>query len=135
MTAKEYLSQAYRIDQRINSKLEQVMSLREQAEKATATINPMPRPASPNQQSMEATLVKLFSLESEINDDIDTLVDLKRDIVRTIKRVDNVEYQLILEQRYLCFKTWEDIAVGMKYSVRWTLIMHEKALHAFDAVL
>ena len=27
MTAKEYLSQAYMIDQRINAKLEQVMSL------------------------------------------------------------------------------------------------------------
>ena len=31
MTAKEYLGQAYRIDQRINSKLEQVISLRELA--------------------------------------------------------------------------------------------------------
>ena len=29
MTAKEYLGQAYRLDQRINSKLEQVLSLRE----------------------------------------------------------------------------------------------------------
>jgi hypothetical protein len=29
MTAKEYLEQAYRLDQRINSKLEQVASLNE----------------------------------------------------------------------------------------------------------
>ena len=35
MTVKEYLSQAYRIDQRINSKLEQVASLRALATKAT----------------------------------------------------------------------------------------------------
>ncbi len=128
MTAKEYLSQAYRIDQRINSKLEQVMSLREQAEKATATINPMPRPASPNLQSMEATLVKIFSLESEINDDIDTLVDLKRDIVRRIKRLNNPEYELLLEQRYLCFKRWEQIAVDFDCSMRQLFRMHDEAL-------
>ena len=29
MTAKEFLSQAYRVDQRINAKLEQVQSLRD----------------------------------------------------------------------------------------------------------
>lgn len=37
ISAKDYLSQAYRIDQRINSKLEQVQSLRNLAEKASAT--------------------------------------------------------------------------------------------------
>ena len=39
MTVKEYLSQAYRIDQRINSKLEQVASLRALATKATSTLS------------------------------------------------------------------------------------------------
>ena len=35
MTAKEYLGQAYRIDQRINSKMEQIASLNLLAQKAT----------------------------------------------------------------------------------------------------
>ena len=39
MTSKEYLSQAYRIDQRINSKIEQVSSLHDLATKATI-MNP-----------------------------------------------------------------------------------------------
>ena len=42
MTAKEYLSQAYKIDNDINSKLEQVTSLRDLATKATSTISDMP---------------------------------------------------------------------------------------------
>lgn len=42
MTVKEYLSQAYRIDQRINSKLEQVASLRALATKATSTLSDTP---------------------------------------------------------------------------------------------
>ena len=39
MTTKEYLAQAYRINQRINSKLEQIVSLRELATKATSTLS------------------------------------------------------------------------------------------------
>ena len=42
MTAKEYLTQAYRIDQRINSKLEQVSSLRDLSTKATSTLSDAP---------------------------------------------------------------------------------------------
>ena len=128
MTAKEFLSQAYRIDQRINSKLEQVQALRNQAENATATLSPTPRSASPDLHSMESILVKIFSLEHEINADIDTLVDLKREIMRAIKDVKNVEYQLILEQRYLCFKRWEQIAVDMNVASRTLYMLHERAL-------
>jgi hypothetical protein len=43
MTTKEYLSQAYRLDQRINSKLEQVESLNELATKVNTTLTGMPR--------------------------------------------------------------------------------------------
>ena len=128
MTAKEFLSQAYRIDQRINSKLEQVQALRNQAENATATLSPTPRSASPDLHSMESILVKIFSLEHEINADIDTLVDLKREIMRAIKDVKNVEYQLILEQRYLCFKRWEQIAVDMNVASRTLYMLHGRAL-------
>lgn len=46
MTAKEYLSQAYKIDNDINSKLEQVASLRDLATKATSTMSDTP--GSPN---------------------------------------------------------------------------------------
>ena len=42
MTAKEYLGQAYRIDQRINSKMEQIASLNLLAQKATTVFSDMP---------------------------------------------------------------------------------------------
>ena len=83
MNAKEYLSQAYRIDQRINSKLEQVMSLRALLGKATGTLTGAPKAATPNPHSMEDTICKMVDMEHEINADIDTLVDLKTEIMRT----------------------------------------------------
>ena len=63
MTAKEYLSQAFHIDQRISSKLSQVMRLRETATDCTATLSDMPRPDSPSRQQMADTICKIVDLE------------------------------------------------------------------------
>jgi Protein of unknown function (DUF1492). len=128
MTAKEYLSQAYRIDQRINSKLEQIVSLRALATKATSTLSDTPSSGTRNVHSMEDTIAKMMDLENEINVDIDTLVDLKREFVFIIKKISNPEYQTLLELRYLCFKTWEQIAVEMGYSLQHIFRIHDKAL-------
>lgn len=111
MTSKEYLSQAYRIDQRINSKIEQVSSLHDLATKATSTLSDMPGSATRNVHRMEDVIVKIIDLENEINTEIDRLVDVKREITRLITEIPNPEEQTLLELRYLCFKSWEQIAV------------------------
>ena len=132
MSTKDYLSQAYRIDQRINSKLAQVMCLRDLLGKATGTLSGAPKAATPNPHSMEDTIAKMVDLENEINEDIDALVDLKAEIMRRIKRVENTEYQTILELRYLCFKRWEEIAVDMGYSLRRLYELHDCALEGIS---
>lgn len=128
MTTKEYLAQAYRIDQRINSKLEQIVSLRELATKATSTLSDTPPSGSRNVHSMEGIIVKMMELENEINADIDVLVDLKKEIMSIIKKINNPEQQTLLELRYLCFKTWEQIAVDMGYSIQNAYKVHDRAL-------
>ena len=128
MNAKEYLSQAMYIDQRIESKLEQIMKLRESATKATATLSDMPRPDSPNVQSMEETIVKIVDLEREINRDIDALVDLKAEARKVISKLDNPEQQLILEMRYLCYKSWAEIAEDLSFSESNVYKIHGEAL-------
>jgi len=42
--------------------------------------------------------------------------------------VENTEYQILLEKRYLCFHTWEQIGVDMGYNVRHLYRIHEEAL-------
>ena len=128
MTAKEYLGQAYRLDQRINSKLEQVLSLRDLTTKATATMSDMPGGGSRNVYKMQDIIAKIIDLENEINADIDQLVDLKREMVATIKSVTDPECQTLLELRFLCFKTWEQIAVDMGYSIQHIYRLRDKAL-------
>ena len=132
MSTKDYLSQAYRIDQRINSKLAQVMSLRDLLGKATGTLSGAPKAATPNPHSMEDTIAKMVDLENEINEDIDALVDLKAEIMRRIKHVENTEHQTILELRYLCFKRWEVIAVELGYDLRYLYKLHDQALETLN---
>jgi hypothetical protein len=134
LTAKEYLSQAYRIDQRINSKLGQVQSLRDLATKATATLSDMPRSASPNHHRMEDFITKALDLESEINADLQHLIDLKHEIVTVVKCVEAPDLQTILELRYLCFQSWEEISVSLHLDIRWVHRLHNRALNEVDAI-
>lgn len=135
MKAKEYLGKAYRLDQRINSKLDQVASLNELATKATSTLSDMPKNPNKAISTMENTICKIIDLQDEINKDIDRLVDLKTEIVTTIKNIENKEYQTLLEKRYLCFDTWEQIAVDMNYSIRWVHNIHGKALKELSKII
>ena len=128
MTKKEYLGQAYRIDQRINSKIEQIASLRILAAKATSTLGSEPVSGTRNVHRMEDVICKIVMLENEINAEIDHLVDLKREIREVISAVKNLECQTLLELRYLCFKTWEQIAVQMNYSTKYVFDLHRTAL-------
>ena len=128
MKIKEYLMQAYRIDQRINSKLEQIGALHDLATKATVTYSDMPKSPNRSGSRIEDAIIKIIDLEDEINKDIDRLVDLKTDITHLIKNLDSHEYQIILEQRYLYFKSWEQISVDLGYSIQHTFRLHDAAL-------
>ena len=128
MNAKEYLKQAFYLDKRINSKLEQVESLNALATKATSTLSDMPKSLSRGTSKLEDTIVKIVDLQEEINRDIDKLVDLKAEMVGTIKQIQNKELQVILEKRYLCYETWEKIAVDMNYDIRHIHRLHNLGL-------
>ena len=130
MKANEYLAQAYRLDQRINSKLAQITSLNDLAMKCNTTLSGMPRNPNHSISQMADAVGKIIDLQAEINHDIEQLVDLKREMVRVIKAVGNTEHQTLLELRYLCFKTWEQIAVDLGYNVRHVYRLHDEAVES-----
>ena len=135
MTAKEYLSQAHRLDQRIDAKIAQVASLNDLATKCSATLTGMPRNPNHGSSTMADAVCKIIDLQDEINRDIDRLVDLKREIVSVIKSVEDTEYQILLEKRYLCFHTWEQIAVDIHYSGKWVQKLHDRALDVVEKII
>ncbi len=135
VTAKEYLSQAYRIDQRINAKLEQVERLRALTRKATVSYGGETVSHTRNVTALEDSIIRLMEAENELNGEIDRLVDLKRTIYQLLQRVREPELQLLLELRYLCFKSWSEIAVTMEYDDRYVYKVHGRALREVEKIL
>ena len=128
MNAKEYLRQAWNIDQRIKDKMEQLKRLKEMSTNVTSVISDMPRRATPNPQKMEDAVLRLAEMESEIDADISSLVNLKIEIMQTIWQVEDANCRTLLEMRYINFKSWEEIAAAMGITVRWLHRLHAKAL-------
>lgn len=135
MKSEEYLNQARHLDTQINSKLSQIESLNALATKCTATLTDMPRSQNSGTSKMEDTIMKIITLQEEINSDIDRLVDLKKEIMNVIKKVENSEYRTLLENRYLAFLSWEKIAVEMKYSIQQVYRKRGEALKKIDEIL
>lgn len=131
MNPKICLNRAFYINQRIDSKVEQIATLNALANKVTTTYSQVPASGSHNNNKMEDIIIKIVSMEEEINKDINELLDAKAEIIGAINSVENEEHRTILEKRYLCLKNWEEIAAEMNYSIRNIFILHGKALQSF----
>jgi len=135
MTSKEYLSQAILLDLQVHCKLEQIESLRVLAEKAESVISDtLTYQQARNLHPMEDVVVKMVDLESEIKDEMNRLIDLKKEIGTIINSVNAPELRTLLEMRYLCDKTWEAIAVRMHYNLRYIYLLHGRALTEINSI-
>ena len=84
---------------------------------------------------MQDAIIRLMDEEEELNAAIDSLVHMKREINSVLKKIDDPDGQLLLELRYLCCRSWEEIAEIMHMSIRTAYRLHRSALRKTDEVL
>jgi DNA-directed RNA polymerase specialized sigma subunit len=136
MKAQAYLSRAYRLDGRINSKMEQLMHLRSLAYRVTSAIREDKVTGSGSEKStMETAVVKIVDAEQRINEEIERLIGTKAEIADMISLMSDEDERLLLELRYLCFNTWEQIAVKMHIGIASAYRIHQRALGSFESML
>lgn len=135
MRAKEFLNQAYQIEQRIRVKRNEIMALRNIAAGCSVCYDGMPKNPSPSGSLMEDTILKIVALEEELRRKIDSLVALKAEILRVIEKLEQEDYRLILEKRYLCLESWDNIADDLVCSRSWVMKKHKAALCEVDRIL
>ena len=128
MTAKDYLKQAYFIDRRIKAKERQLEALKAHAVYSAPQISGLPHGSVSCKSVMEESALKIMELEQYINEQIQELVRLKKEIASVIKAINNPEYETILEMRYLSFMSWDEIQYQMEYSQRYMFKIHGLAL-------
>ena len=125
---KNELMKAFRIEQDINNKMEQIVSLRELATKASSVLSDMPGSPNRNIHKTEDIIVKFIGMEEELKKEITSLLGTKQYVKDLISQVTDREGRIILEQRYLQYDKWEEIAGEMGYTVRQIFRIHDVAL-------
>lgn len=135
MNAKTYLGQAHRMNLKINSKFEQLEQLRTMAYKVTSTLNDNKVSSTKQKSPMENAVIKIVMAENDINMAISQYLDYTAELREKIAIVKNEEYRILLELRYLCFNTWEQIAVKMNYSCSYVYKQHCYAIKSFEIVI
>lgn len=129
MTVKEYFYQAYRLDQRINSNLEEVTVLREMS---SSVSSPLLTERVQTSRKRDAPFVrcieKIIDLEEKINKEIDLLVELKKEIRGVISTVEDTDERLVLKYRYIHNYTWEQIGNELHADSRTVRRWHGSAL-------
>ena len=131
--AVRFLSQARHIDVQINSKLEELYSLKAMAEKVTTTYQSDMVDGSRDVHKREGIICKIIDLQNEINSDIDQLVDLKISIRQIIESLPDMEGRTVLNLRYVRLLKWQEVADTMGYSLRRVHNFHDRAIQYLES--
>lgn len=123
---KEYLLGYQRLNQRINRLLLEQQQWRELATRVSPNLSGMPRGGG--EGGTQGAISKIIDLETEINAEIDKLVEKRKEIEGIIRMVEDSTLRTLLEYRYINGKKWEEIALMMGYDYRYILKIHGKAL-------
>lgn len=130
MKVKEYLHQAYRLDKRIQSDIEEMECLREMA---TSVSSPSWDEKVQTSRNTDAKFVRclerIIDLESKINAEVDNLVALKEQIRCVINEVIDTDERMVLRYRYVHNFTWEQIGDELNADRTTVYRWHNTALN------
>ena len=133
MTSKEYLRQAYRLNELIDSDAEELERLRDLSFKiAGGNYGERVISSGRKEPSFVRYIDEIDEMEQKIHAELCELVILKRNITQAINQMENREERLVLTYRYLSNKTWEQISSILSVSIRTVHRIHQSALNHFS---
>lgn len=133
--AKRYLQQIKNYDSRINTKVEELYHLKAMVTKITPTLKQDVVSSGGSQDKLSEAVTKIIDLEAEIDREIDFFINARKAVTNTIDKVDDARLHMVLNMRYVQFKTWEQIACDMGVSYQWVCKLHGIALQAVCKIL
>lgn len=135
MNAKAYLQQVKKLDVLIDNKLEQIELLRARATSTTAPSGGDRVQSTGKGDNLERIIIKMLDMERDLERQIDTLVDLKTEVMSVIDQLENPNQINLLYKRYIKFEAWETIAEEMNYSIQAVFKQHGIALQKIGRIL
>lgn len=129
--AKDYFAQIRKTDRLIQRLTDTVNTLRSSLTSQNYKLKPDKVQTSGPKDTLGETIVKIMSLEEDINTRINELVQQKADAMHRIQNVPDQDQQNILIARYVNGEKWEKIAVELNFSIAQIYRIHGTALLNF----
>lgn len=135
VNAKQFLKQAYKLNEVIESDKEELETLRSLSESISGDMTQERVQTSASNDKLVNIISRIVDLENEIHDEIAQLIELKKQIRDVINQLEDVNEKLVLKYRYLMFFRWEDIYDKLNYSARQTHRIHDSALEKVELII
>lgn len=116
MTAKQYLSQARKLEEKIKQKQQMLAEMEANVlSGGCLKIKEDKIQSSIDGNRLEDSIIKCADLAEEIASDIERYMRQKNEIVETIHQLDDVKYIKVIYYRWIQNKKFEEIAVETNY--------------------
>ncbi len=116
------------LDREINWSLERMAQWKAFSTRVTAGYSATAGRTSGHADRIQLSYDKLEALTEKINADIDRLVDLRTGLEQAVSRIPEATARILLWERYINGKTWEQVAEALCYCTKQVMRIHAKAL-------
>ena len=107
---------------------------REMAMQATGRTDAIRVSGTGERSKVEKYILELWDVHNELQQEIARLMKKSREAEMLIQTLADDRHRAVLELRYLCAMTWEEIAQKTHFTVRWAHKLHKEALDTLAGV-
>lgn len=132
MDIKERLKQIEVANRMIENKQEEIQRLHDLATKITVGNTGERVRKTSNNDKMADLICSAADLEIELEHDVNNYVNLRKNVMKEIDSLENIDMIDIMYKRYFQCKKWEKIAEELHMSYRNVIRLHNRALEKLE---
>jgi septation ring formation regulator EzrA len=133
--AQDFLRQVRKLDLQITNKLIEKQQWRDIALGITANMDGERVQSSGGKSKMADAVNKCVDIEAEIDNLVDRLMDVKKEVIQAIEQLDSPTEYDVLHRRYIQFQGLQDIADHYRKDYGWATTTHGRALKSLQEIL
>ncbi|MDL2248120.1 hypothetical protein LJB89_00280 [Tyzzerella sp. OttesenSCG-928-J15] len=129
---KEFLAQVFLLDREVRSMKEQIEMLRDESVSIRQVLSADKVQSTKVVDRIGNIVADIVDIENEYARLVTKRLMVKAEIIKAVEAVEDDVSRLILRERYVNLKRWEDIAEDNLYSVKHLHRLHNKALEIIE---
>lgn len=124
---KKILKSAWEAQKQLEADIDELQRMHDITLRITPLYSLSPGGGNGNDKQQNA-ITEIVLIENDIRADIEKLRVRRQKVYSLIKKLDDDVLRVLLIQRYMQYKKWEDIATDLNYSWMHVHRLHSKAL-------